>query len=242
MKKPKDDGTFASKMKAFNRSLRLKTALPQNIGVMNPFKEGPLALRCADAFYDKYYADEQPRWGIFGINPGRFGAGLTGVPFTDFKRMQQFCKIDTDGESSNEPSSYFIYQMIQAMGGAAKFYRRYYINSLCPLGFVQEKKPGRWVNYNYYDDPALFAVVKPFMVKTLRQQIALGLRRDTAFCLGKKNLKFFEIINDEHDFFDKLIEVPHPRYVVQYNFKSIPKYVKEYCQKLRSVEKRSAKA
>jgi hypothetical protein len=225
--------TFAGRMKKFNRRLRLNTKLPLGIRAMNPFVEGPLALRCADAFYDKYYADSKPRWGIFGINPGRFGAGLTGVPFTDFKRMQQICRIDTAGNSSNEPSSYFIYQMIAAMGGAAKFYRKFYINSLCPLGFVQAKATGREVNYNYYDDPKLFEAVKPFMIKTLREQISLGLRREKAFCLGKKNLLYFEKLNGEHGFFEELIEVPHPRYVVQYKFNSLQVYVDEYCEKLR---------
>lgn len=228
--------TFAARMKKFNRRLRLNVSLPRGIQAMNPFVEGPLALRCADAFYDKYYADDNPRWGIFGINPGRFGAGLTGVPFTDFKRMQQICRIDTDGNSSNEPSSFFIYTMIAAMGGAAKFYRKFYINSLCPLGFVQEKANGRSVNYNYYDDPILFAAVKPFMVKTLRQQIALGLRRERAFCLGKKNLKYFAQLNEEYELFDELVEVPHPRYVVQYKFNSLQTYVDEYCQKLRAAK------
>jgi hypothetical protein len=228
--------TFAARMKTFNRRLRLNVTLPLGIRAMNPFVEGPLALRCADAFYDKYYADEKPRWGIFGINPGRFGAGLTGVPFTDFKRMQQICRIDTDGNSSNEPSSFFIYTMIAAMGGAAKFYRKFYINSLSPLGFVQEKANGRSVNYNYYDDPVLFAAVKPFMVKTLRQQIALGLRRERAFCLGKKNLKYFAQLNEEYALFDELVEVPHPRYVVQYKFNSLQIYVDEYCEKLRAVK------
>jgi len=233
MSKNTKNATFAAKMQSFNRRLRLRANLPRGIRAMNPFVEGPLALRCADDFYNKYYSDANPRWGIFGINPGRFGAGLTGVPFTDFKRMQQICRINTEGNSSNEPSSYFIYAMIAAMGGAAKFYRRFYINSLCPLGFVQKKATGREVNYNYYDDPKLFEAVKPFMVKTLRQQIALGLRREKAFCLGKKNLLYFAKLNDEHGFFAELIEVPHPRYVVQYKFNSLDLYVREYCDKLR---------
>ncbi|MGC4003008.1 MAG: DUF4918 family protein [Pirellulales bacterium] len=235
MTKPSKNPTFAARMNAFNRNLRLQVGLPAGVAAMNPFRESPLALRCADAFYDKYYADHAPRWGIFGINPGRFGAGLTGVPFTDFKKLREICKVDVEGHSSNEPSSTFIYAMIAAMGGAAKFYRRYYINSLCPLGFVLEKKPGRWVNYNYYDDPAVFAAVKPFMAATLKRQIALGLRRETAFCLGKKNLTYFARLNDEFGFFGDLIELPHPRYVVQYKFNLMRAYVEEYRRKLRSV-------
>src|ERR1044072_428990 len=91
-------GTFADRVKTFNRSLKLVTRLPPGVSVMNPFKESPLALRISDAFYEKYYGDNQQRHLILGINPGRFGAALTGVPFTDFKRLEQFCGISAEGQ------------------------------------------------------------------------------------------------------------------------------------------------
>jgi hypothetical protein len=229
------DNTFADRVKQFNRHLRLAAKLPSNIGVLNPFKEETIALQCADTFYDKYYGDNVQRWGIFGINPSRFGGGLTGIPFTDFKRLQEVCSIDTQSHSSHEPSSFFIYKMIAAMGGADGFYRQFYINSLCPLGFVITKMPGKWVNYNYYDDPALYAAVKPFIIKTLRQQIDLGLHTDTAFCLGKKNYIFFQQLNAEKKFFGKVVELPHPRFVVQYRYKLMDEYITEYCEKLSAV-------
>lgn len=229
------EATFSKNVQLFNRSLHLKVKLPQSIGVLNPFKEDAIALGCADAFYEKYYQDNLLRYGIFGINPGRFGGGLTGVPFTDFKRLKEVCNIDPQGRSSNEPSSYFIYRMIAAMGGAETFYSRYYINSVCPLGFVINKSPGRFINYNYYDDAALYTAMKPFIVKTLRQQIALGLHTGVCFCLGKKNSIFFSKLNNEHHFFGHVVELPHPRFVVQYRYKMMDEYVAEYCEKLLNV-------
>lgn len=226
---------FSERVKQFNRSLHLKAKLPHRIGVLNPFEEDAVALNCADAFYEKFYADDQLRYGVFGINPGRFGGGLTGVPFTDFKRLKEVCGIDPQGRSSNEPSSYFIYRMIAAMGGADNFYSRFYINSVCPLGFIISKIPGRWINYNYYDDPALHAAVKPFMVKTLRQQIALGLHTSVCFCLGKKNFIFFSKLNEEYKFFGHIAALPHPRFVVQYRYKMMDDYIAEYCKKLAAV-------
>ena len=89
---------FATRMKSFNRSLHLTVSLPHHIGVLNPFREGKLALPCADAFYDKYYNDNKKRWPILGINPGRFGGGLTGVPFTDFKRLQHRSLTSLNGK------------------------------------------------------------------------------------------------------------------------------------------------
>ncbi len=59
---------------------------------MNPFKENPDALAISSAFYKKYYDDHRMRRLILGINPGRFGAGVTGIPFTDTKRLTEKCR------------------------------------------------------------------------------------------------------------------------------------------------------
>lgn len=224
--------SFAKRMKSFNRNLHVDTPLPNNIGVLNPFREGKLALPCADAFYDKYYNDREKRWPILGINPGRFGGGLTGVPFTDFKRLQQVCGIDTGGTSSHEPSSEFIYKMIAAMGGAEIFYKQFYINSVCPLGFVINKGNGKWVNYNYYDDKALYTAVKPFIVQSIQQQIALGLYTEECYCLGKKNTEYLNTLNETFHFFKTITELPHPRFIVQYKRKQIDSFVDLYVTKL----------
>ena len=224
--------SFASRMKKFNRSLHLTAPLPPNIGVLNPFREAETTLLYADAFYDKYYNDNNKRRAILGINPGRFGGGLTGVPFTDFKRLQQVCGIDTGGKSSHEPSSEFIYRMIAAMGGATTFYEQFYINSVCPLGFVIHKGNGKWVNYNYYDDKALFAAVKPFIVQSIQAQIKLGLYIDECFCLGKKNSEYLSLLNKEYHFFEMVTELPHPRFIVQYKRKNIDAFTDVYLEKL----------
>lgn len=223
---------FANRVQAFNRTLYLTATLPQGIGVLNPFREADTALRCSDAFYDQYYADNQPRRAMLGINPGRFGGGLTGVPFTDFKRLQTVCGIDTNGLSSHEPSSEFIYHMIAALGGANRFYQQFYINSVCPLGFIVHKGNCKWVNYNYYDDKALFVAVKSFIVESIRQQIEFGLQTDVCFCLGKKNTAYLNLLNEEFQLFETIIELPHPRYIVQYKRKEMAMFIELYKDKL----------
>lgn len=219
---------LSDRIKEFNRSLEIDAALPNGVAVMSPFRESPLALSCADAFYDKFYHDTNPRWMILGINPGRFGSGLTGVPFTDFKRLRDECGIDPQGHSSHEPSSEFIYRMINAMGGVEDFYSRYYINSVCPLGFVISRAAGKWVNYNYYDDAALYEAVRPFIIRTLREQIAFCGRNEVCFCMGVKNYSFLKPLNEEYGFFQKIIELPHPRFIVQYRKRLIDDYVAGY--------------
>ena len=85
--------TFAQQVIQFNSSLKLTTPLPANIAVMNPFAENPRALEISSQFYQKYYTDTKPRKLILGINPGRHGAGITGIPFTDTKRLKEFCDL-----------------------------------------------------------------------------------------------------------------------------------------------------
>jgi hypothetical protein len=66
----------------FNQHLSISTRLPKDIQVLNPFQD-PVTSYLSQLFYKKHYNDTKTRTMILGINPGRFGSGLTGVPFTD---------------------------------------------------------------------------------------------------------------------------------------------------------------
>ena len=167
-----------------------------------------------EQFYKKYYDDYRPRRLILGINPGRFGAGVTGIPFTDTKRLRSVCKIVYMGKETHEPSSVFVYEMIDAFGGAGYFYQNFYIHSICPLGFTSVKSDGKEINYNYYDSPALTAAVYDFMVENIRRQIAFGVDTDTCFCFGNgKNEKFLRKLNDKEHFFKNIVALEHPRFI-----------------------------
>lgn len=224
---------FADRIKAFNHKLHFTGMLPPGIAVLNPFKETATALKYSGRFYEKFYADNNLRTPILGINPGRHGGGLTGVPFTDWKRLRDACGIPVEVDrSSHEPSSEFVYCYIAALGGPTEFYKHFYISSLCPLGFVREKARGRLVNYNYYDDPVLYAAAEPFIIRSLKQQIALGLHTRECFVMGVKNFQFFSKLNEAHGFFDTLTELPHPRFIVQYRRKEMDAYVNQYAEAL----------
>lgn len=226
--------TFAEKVIAFNQNLELREKLPPSINIMNPFRENPEALDISSAFYRQYYSDQQTRKLILGINPGRLGAGATGIPFTDPKRLNSHCGIHCS-MNLHEPSSVFIYDMIDAYGGVKAFYKSYYISSVCPLGFVKMDKKGKATNYNYYDSATLASAVTPFIVASIKAQIAFGIDTTTAFCLGTgKNYKFLKALNDQYQFFGKITPLEHPRYVMQYKTKTkdvyIDKYIKELAQ------------
>ena len=94
--------TFADKVISFNKKVDFKGELPDGIRIMNPFKENKHSLEISSAFYKKYYDDFEPRHLIIGINPGRFGAGITGVPFTDTKRLLDECGLEFEGKATHD--------------------------------------------------------------------------------------------------------------------------------------------
>jgi len=231
--------TFADKVIEFNRQLEYTgPPLPAGIRIMNPFKEEEQALQISEVFYRKYYHDNNKRHLILGINPGRFGGGVTGIPFTDPKRLQTECGIAYHGKITHEPSSVYVYEVINAYGGAQAFYSKLYINSLCPLGFTTIDSKGREKNYNYYDSKELCTAVTPFIVGNIRKQIALGVYTDTCFCFGTgQNEKFIKKLNDEHGFFNKIIALEHPRFIMQYKTKSKQVYIDKYLEAFAAVVK-----
>jgi hypothetical protein len=228
--------TFAEKVIAFNKQLSFNGTLPEGIRIMNPFREDKKENAVAAAFYRKYYSDHFKRHIILGINPGRFGGGITGIPFTDPKRLIEKCGIPFHGELKHEPSSAFIYEMIDAFGGAEKFYRQIYINSICPLGFTAVNSKGKEVNYNYYDSKELTAAVYDFITDSIKKQIALGVHTDTAFCFGTgKNEKFLRELNEEKKYFKNIIALEHPRFIMQYKTKEKDFYIDKYVRSLSGI-------
>ena len=226
---------FVNKIIKFNQSLKLDIVLPENIRVMNPFKENPEALNVSSAFYKKYYSDKEERQLILAINPGRYGAGVTGIPFTDTKRLEQKCGLTIKDVSTHEPSSVFVYQMIDSLGGVEQFYSRFFINSVCPLGFVRTTSQGREVNYNYYDGKELLDKVMPFAIWAIGEYIKMGCSTDMCYCMGTgKNYKILKQINEEHRFFKKIVPLEHPRYIIQYKSKELPRYINKYAEVLGS--------
>ena len=220
--------SFAQRILDFNRRLQPDWKLPGHVELLYPYAEEE-TWRAMEAFYQKYYDDESSRVAIFGINPGRFGAGVTGVPFTDPIRLETECGIENDFKKKPELSSDFVYRLVNSWGGPKAFYRRFYITSLSPLGFTKDGK-----NYNYYDDKKLERAVEPHIIDNIRAQIGLGVSDQVALCMGQgQNMKYFERLNQEHGFFRQVLPLPHPRWVMQYRRKRLREFVGLYLEKLR---------
>ena len=79
---------LSNKILDFLFNLQFPVELPQGIEVMHPFTDEEVK-RIVRIFYEKYYSDNNPRYCIIGINPGRFGGGVTGIPFTDPIRLDK---------------------------------------------------------------------------------------------------------------------------------------------------------
>ena len=221
--------TFAEKIIAFNKKISFDGRLPDKVSIMNPFKENENALRISSEFYKKFYNDSNKRHIIFGINPGRFGAGITGVPFTDTKRLLSECEIEFSGIKTHEPSATFVYNVINNFGGAKKFYTKFYIQSLCPLGFTIINEKGKEINYNYYDSKELADLMYDFIIANIKKQIRIGVDTDVCFLFGTgKNEKFFGKLNEKFHFFKKIIPLEHPRFIMQYKSKSMQLYIDKY--------------
>lgn len=223
--------TFANQVLQFNLNLPASLTVPDGIEVLFPYEERE-TIQAMTAFYEKYYNDQHPRIFIFGINPGRFGAGVTGVPFTDPIRLLEECGIDNSFKKKPELSSVFVYEFIHAFGGLGAFYKQFYITSLSPLGFTKDGK-----NYNYYDDRQLQDAVEPFIIDSIQKQQQFPSSQRVALCMGQgKNAAFFQKINEQHGFFEEILVLPHPRWVMQYRRKRLTEFVKVYVEALRKAE------
>lgn len=232
--------SFAEKVIEFNRSLAYSGELPYGFQVLNPYLDNPETMVVMQKFYNQYYSDSRPRKFIIGINPGRHGAGITGIPFTDTKRLEAVCGIKMHSASTHEISSLFVYDMIDNFGGVKDFFGEFYINSPFPLAILQ-KKGQSYLNANYYDSPKLFACVRDFMCESLHRQISFGLDTSEVFVLGKKNAEFIHRMTQESQLFGKLTVLEHPRFIQQYKSKERQQFIKKYIQALRKDDITAAK-
>lgn len=228
------DNNFADKIIEFNRNLNFTGLLPDGYSVINPFKENPETFEVMSRFYHKYYNDHKERKFLIGINPSRHGAGVTGVPFTDTKRLGSVCEIPMTSVRTHEVSSVFMYDMIDEYGGAKRFFGDVYINSPFPLAIVRRSNANKWLNANYYDDNELFTMTEDFMIESLRKQIEFGIDTSEVFILGKKNAVFISKLNKRANIFKGLTILEHPRYIQQYKSKQKSIYIDKYIIALSS--------
>jgi len=215
--------TFGQKALQFFTTLQFPSIrLPKGVKVMEPYKS-PVVKQILSTFFAKYYDDNNTRVFAFGINPGRFGGGITGIPFTDPINLSTQLGISHSIKGRKEPSGEFIYDVINTFG-VNSFFADYYINSICPLGFTKNGK-----NYNFYDDVSMMEAILPFMMWSMRTQMTFGAHKSVGICLGTGKLaKIFQKINEENNLFESIVCLEHPRYIVQYKRSMKGEYLDKY--------------
>lgn len=222
--------TFGDKILQFYSNLETPRGLPRGVGVLNPYRD-PVAFDICRTFYGKYYHDNQKRFLILGINPGRHGAGITGVPFADPIKLESVLGIENPLPKKGELSADFIHQVIGGYGGPERFFARFFINSISPLGFVRDGK-----NLNYYDEPALRKALRPFIRKSLASLLRMDVSREVVFCLGEgQNMKYLQSLSEEDKLFGSIVPLAHPRFIMQYRRKYVDRYVADYLARLNAV-------
>ncbi|MES1220165.1 MAG: uracil-DNA glycosylase family protein [Bacteroidota bacterium] len=215
--------SFADNIIQFYKTIQPPPKLPQGIEVLYPQKEKEVMV-IVEQFYKKYYADNNIRTLLFGINPGRFGAGVTGINFTGPKQLKENCGIDHSLKMHSELSAEFIYEAIEKYGGVKKFYSHFFISAISPLGYIKEG-----VNLNYYDDKMLQEAVTPYVVDCINKQLKWNINREKCICVGgEKNYKFFSKLNEKQQWFKEIIPLPHPRFILQYRRKTKEIYLSQY--------------
>ncbi|WP_428657764.1 uracil-DNA glycosylase family protein [Runella sp.] len=97
--------------------------------------------------------------------------------------------------------------------------------------------PERNISYNYYDSKELTDAVYDFIVENIQKQIEIGVSTDVCFCMGTgKNETFLRALNKKYAFFDEIIALEHPRFVMQYKSTFKQHYIDKYLAAFKRIE------
>lgn len=229
--------TFAQKVIEFNEKLsEVSMELPDSFKIINPFNgsKKEIVNEISIAFYKKFYNDCNKRRIILGSSPARRGTAITGVPFEDAAHLQKETGILIDKFYINKSSSGFLYDVIEKYGGCKEFYSDFYMNFVCPVGIAKTNSKGNEVNCNYYDSKKLQESLYSLIVSSIQEQIDLGIDTSICYCIGSgENYTFLAKINEKYKFFEEIIPLEHPRFIMQYNSKNKDAYLEKYLTALK---------
>lgn len=221
---------FGERFARFVTTLKLDVELPEGFEVLDPYRDEEVR-RVVREFCGRYYAGHHPRIGVWGINPGRFGAGVTGLSFTDPVSLRDQLGMATSIEGRRELSAEFIGMVIDAYGGPQRWYHDVFLSALSPLGFVRDG-----VNINFYDDRALERNIVPFVLDGQRAMIEAGVSKSGCVILGSGKLKsFVERYVQPMIGYDEVHYLDHPRFIMQYRRKQVTSYVERYVTTIRGI-------
>lgn len=75
-----------------------------------------------------------------------------------------------------------------------------------------------------------------FIIESIRTIISFGIDTSVCFCIGSgKNFSILNEINKKYNFFENIIPLEHPRYIMQYNSKNMETFFNKYLVALKNV-------
>ena len=206
----------------------------ENYRIINPYSSNKQQIELiTKKFYNKYYNDNNKRRLILGSNPARRATAVTGIPFEDAIHLQQETGIFIDNFYINKSSSNFLYDVIKEYGGCDKFYKNFYMNFVFPLGIAKINYNNGESNCNYYEIKQFPKKLYTYIINSIKEILTFNIDTSVCYCIGSgKNYEFLLQINNEYKFFEKIIPLEHPRFIMQYNSKNKDLYLKKYLNAL----------
>ena len=224
--------TIAKNILSFDKKLSHQILnVPNGFEIINPFisKNKDNIKKITEIFYQKYYNDNNYRYIILGSSPARRGTSITGVPFEDATRLVLETGMKIENFSINKQSSNFLSNVIVQYVGFEKFYNKFYMNFVFPFGIIKKNLNGNCVNCNYYEDKELTKSLYNFIIESLHEQIKIGINTSKCYCIGSgENYNFLSELNEKYKFFDVIIPLEHPRFIMQYNSKNKKLFIEKY--------------
>jgi len=215
--------SVGSRLAAWLFQLGIRAPLPADIEVLTPYST-PEVQRVVEEFCQRYVTGRHKRLPIYGINPGRLGAGITGLAFTDPWAVEHQLNIPTELSGKREPSATFVSAVIDAYGGPDRFYNDVLLTALSPLGFIRNG-----ININFYDIVELEREIVPFMLEHYDTVSELCGVRDYCLLLGSGKLRssFQRFVLPARPC-SHVVTLDHPRYIMQYKRSQMETYVQSY--------------
>lgn len=167
-----------------------------------------------NAFCQKFYGDAIPRIMICGINPGRHGAGKTGVPFLDFMSLSRL--IPGIERQDSEKSASFFFEVVRSFD-AESFFRTFYVGNFSSVGYLRDG-----VNLNYHDLPQ---AAREVVERNFLEEIE-AIHPTHVISLGK------EVHRTLHNLLSASIDcslyLPHPSWIATYRSYEMDHWVARY--------------
>jgi hypothetical protein len=166
------------------------------ITILNEFLDNWESIK---AFNNEFYGENLPKTVLCGINPGKNGAGKTGLPFIDFTSLSKL--LNNVNRQDTERSAQFFYDVVQELG-VDDFYKTFYVTNISWVGYIKGNK-----NLNYYDLPLL---AKKFVYEMFMHEMNIVSPTTIISLSGAVKGTVDELFNDSS--VETNLQLPHPNY------------------------------